>query len=235
MSSCGDTVVTAVGLTRVFGSDGVVTALDDVSVSIQACEFVAVEGPSGCGKSTLLHLLGGLDEPTAGTVRIDGIDLSTLTDDELAAFRRRAIGFVLPVVDLIPTMTVWENVAITALLDGGSIAAGRDRAETLLGRVKLAHRSQTTAARLSTGETQRVALARALYNEPRVVLADEPTSFLDSVRSDEVVGLLRELADEGSTIVMATHDARAAAYADRSIRLLDGRVVDVPQRPPTGR
>lgn len=218
-------VVETVGVTRVFGTDGTVTALDDVSVSIAAGEFVAVQGPSGCGKSTLLHLLGGLDAPTAGIVRFGDVDLATLTDNERTQLRRNRIGIVLPIVELVPTLTSWENVAISLLLDGRSMAEGQTRAEELLGVFQLADRSRTVASRLSTGEAQRVAIARALYNEPHLLLADEPTSFLDSVRSDETVGLLRTLADGGGTIVMATHDARAAAFADRSIRLLDGRVV----------
>lgn len=218
-------VVETVGVTRVFGTDGTVTALDDVSVSIAAGEFVAVQGPSGCGKSTLLHLLGGLDAPTAGIVRFGDVDLATLTDNERTQLRRNRIGIVLPIVELVPTLTSWENVAISLLLDGRSMAEGQTRAEELLGVFQLADRSRTVASRLSTGEAQRVAIARALYNEPHLLLADEPTSFLDSVRSDETVGLLRTLADGGRTIVMATHDARAAAFADRSIRLLDGRVV----------
>jgi putative ABC transport system ATP-binding protein len=225
MSSTREPVVEAIGVTRVFGTDGIVTALDNVCVAVAAGEFVAIQGPSGCGKSTLLHLLAGLDVPTSGTIRFNGVDLRTLDDDERAQLRRRWIGMVLPLLDLVPTMTTWENVAIASVLDGGAVNAGRDRAEELLGLVKLAHRVQTTAARLSTGETQRVTLARALYNDPELIVADEPTSFLDSVRSDEVVGLLRQLANDGRTIIMATHDSRAAAHADRSVRLLDGRVV----------
>ena len=217
--------VETVGLTRVFGTDGIVTALDDVSVRVHPGEFVAVQGPSGCGKSTLLHLLGGLDTPTSGIVRFDGVDLSAMNDNDRSRLRRRRIGMVLPMVDLVPTITAWENVAIGSLLDGRAVADGKARAEELLDSVKLAHRAQTIAARLSTGEAQRVTLARALYNDPQLLVADEPTSFLDSVRSDEVVALLRDLANDGRTIVMATHDARAAAYADRSIRLRDGRVV----------
>ena len=220
-------VVEAVGVTRVFGTDGMVTAVDDVSVSIAPGEFVAIQGPSGCGKSTLLHLLGGLDTPTAGTVRFGGVDLTTLTDNERTLLRRSRIGVVLPIVELVPTLTTWENVAISLLLDGRAMAEGRTRAAELLDAVKLSDRTHTAASRLSTGEAQRVAVARALYNEPQLLLADEPTSFLDSVRSDEIVGLLRSLADGGRTIVMATHDVRAAAFADRSIRLLDGRVVEL--------
>ncbi|WP_419552918.1 ABC transporter ATP-binding protein [Candidatus Poriferisodalis sp.] len=218
-------IVETVGVTRVFGTDGVVTALDDVSISVSGGEFVAIQGPSGCGKSTLLHLLGGLDMPTAGTVRFGGVDLAALTDNERTRLRRRSIGIVLPIVELVPTLTTWENVAISLLLDGRAMAEGRARATELLDAVRLSDRTHTVASRLSTGEAQRVAVARALYNEPELLLADEPTSFLDSVRSDEIVGLLRTLANDGRTIVMATHDARAAAFADRSIRLLDGHVV----------
>ena len=219
------TIVETVGVTRVFGTDGNVTALDDVSLSVAHGEFVAIQGPSGCGKSTLLHLLGGLDTPTAGTVRFGDVDLATLTDNERTRLRLDAIGIVLPIVELVPTLTTWENVAISLLLDGRPMAEGQDRATELLEAVKLPDRVLTVASRLSTGEAQRVAVARALFNDPQLLLADEPTSFLDSVRSDEIVGLLRTLANSGRTIVMATHEARAAAFADRSIRLLDGRVV----------
>lgn len=222
------TIVETVGVTRVFGTDGNVTALDDVSLSIAHGEFVAIQGPSGCGKSTLLHLLGGLDTPTAGTVRFGDVDLATLTDNERTRLRLDAIGIVLPIVELVPTLTAWENVAISLLLDGRPMAEGQDRATELLEAVKLPDRVLTVASRLSTGEAQRVAVARALFNDPQLLLADEPTSFLDSVRSDEIVGLLRTLANSGRTIVMATHDARAAAFADRSIRLLDGLVVQDP-------
>ena len=220
-------IVETIGVTRIFGTDGTVTALDDVSISVYPGEFVAIQGPSGCGKSTLLHLLGGLDTPTAGTIRFAGVDLATLTDNERTRLRLRSIGIVLPIVELVPTLTTWENVAISLLLDGRAMADGRARATELLDSVKLSHRTHTVASRLSTGEAQRVAVARALYNDPKCVLADEPTSFLDSVRSDEIVDLLRTLASDGHTIVMATHDARAAAFADRSIRLLDGRVVEL--------
>lgn len=230
MPSTGDTAPTVemVGVTRVFGTDGIVTALDDVSMVVRPGEFVAVQGPSGCGKSTMLHLLGALDTPTSGTVRFAGTDLATLNDNERSRLRRHSIGMVLPVVELVPTLTTWENVAIGSLLDGRSVSEGRSRAAELLDSVKLTHRTDTPAARLSTGEAQRTALARALYNDPELLIADEPTSSLDSVRSDEVVSLLRDLADNGRTIVMATHDSRAAAYADRSIRLLDGHVADPP-------
>jgi putative ABC transport system ATP-binding protein len=223
----GEPIVEAVDVRRRFGRGAdAVLALDVVSVAVLPGEFVSLEGPSGCGKSTLLHLLGALDVPTEGTVRFDGRDLAALSDAERSTFRLRNIGLVLPVVDLLGTLTVWENVAAQELLSGRSLRDGRDRAMELLELVGLAERASAGASRLSTGEAQRVTLARALYSRPKLLVADEPTSFLDSVRAESVLRLLRRLADEGQSIVMATHDARAAAYADRSVRLLDGRVVE---------
>jgi putative ABC transport system ATP-binding protein len=221
-------VIEAKEVVRVYGDAGTqVRALDGISVSIEAGEFVSVEGPSGSGKSTLLHLLAGLDLATSGTVVFDGLDLATLADDERSRFRRDRVGIVLPVVELIGTLCAWENVAASELLRGGRLVGGRSRAIELLNEIGLAERADTPARRLSTGEAQRVSLARALYGRPSLVVADEPTSFLDSVRAEQVLRLLRRLADNGQSIVMATHDARAAAFADRSVRLLDGRVLDV--------
>lgn len=220
-------IVEAVDVGRRFGrGPESILALDGVSVAVLPGEFVSLEGPSGCGKSTLLHLLAGLDLPTAGMVRFDGHDLAALDDTDRSAFRLRNIGLVLPVVDLLGTLTVWENVAAQELLAGRRLRDGRDRAMELLELVGLADRATAGGSRLSTGEAQRVTLARALFNRPKLLVADEPTSFLDSVRAESVLRLLRRLADAGQSIVMATHDARAAAYADRSVRLLDGRVVD---------
>ncbi len=219
-------------ISRRFGvGEDSVLALSGVSIAINAGEFVALEGPSGCGKSTLLHLLGGLDVPDQGEVRIAELGaipattLSSLDDSARSRFRLEHIGMVLPVVDLIGSLSSWENVAMPLLLAGKRLSTGRTRAESLLRDVGLSHRINVGASRLSTGEAQRVSLARALFHKPPLLIADEPTSFLDSVRSDEVLRLLRCLADGGQTIVMATHDARAAAYADRSIRILDGQVV----------
>jgi putative ABC transport system ATP-binding protein len=220
-------VVEAVGVSRRFGSGAdSVLALDDVSLTVGVGEFVALEGPSGCGKSTLLHLLGGLDVPDGGAVRFGELVLHDMSDAARSQFRLAHIGMVLPVVELIGSLQSWENVAVPLLLAGKKLAAGRHRAEGLLNEVGLGHRIRVHANRLSTGEAQRVSLARALFNRPALLLADEPTSFLDSVRGDEILQLLRRLADGGQSIVMATHDARAAAYADRSFRLLDGRVVE---------
>jgi putative ABC transport system ATP-binding protein len=152
--------------------------------------------------------------------------LSNLDDSARSRFRLEHVGMVLPVVDLIGSLSSWENVAMPMLLTGQKLSSGRARAESLLGDVGLSHRTNVASSRLSTGEAQRVSLARALFLRPPILIADEPTSFLDSVRSDEVLGLLRTLADAGQTIIMATHDPRAAAYADRSIRILDGQVVE---------
>lgn len=220
-------VVEAVEVCRLFGADSeAVAALDGVSLAVHVGEFIALEGPSGAGKSTLLHLLGGVDLPTTGQVRFRGVDLGALDDDARSELRRDRVGIALPLIDLLGTLSVWENVATPLLLAGKRLSLGRKRAGDLLEQVGLGHRANAIAGRLSTGESQRVALARALFNKPDLLLADEPTSFLDSVRGDEILRLLRTLADEGQAIVMATHDARAAAYADRSVRLLDGRIFE---------
>jgi putative ABC transport system ATP-binding protein len=225
------TIVEVESVSRRFGSEGdTVRALSEVSMTVDEGCFIALEGPSGCGKSTLLHLLGGLDVPDEGSVRLGptrqfaSTTLSRLDDSTRSRFRLEHIGMVLPVVDLIGSLASWENVAMPLLLAGKKLSTGRARAESLLNDVGLAHRMNIAAGRLSSGEAQRVSLARALFNEPALLVADEPTSFLDSVRSDQIMQLLRRLADAGQTIVMATHDARAAAYADRSVRLLDGRI-----------
>ncbi len=218
-------VVEARCVTRVFVADLAVTAVDRISFTVAPGEFVAIEGPSGSGKSTLLHLLGGLDLATTGSVRFEGQDYAAMDDDTRSAVRRGGIGLLLPVVDLVASLTVWENVAITRLLGGQRLVGGRQRARELLDQLGLGHRADLVAGRLSAGEAQRAALARALFNRPRLLLLDEPTSSLDSVRADEVLGLLRQLADDGQAVVMATHNARAAAFADRSARLCDGRLV----------
>lgn len=218
-------IVEACAVTRIYHAEEPVVAVNQVSLAVVAGEFVAVEGPSGCGKSTLLHLLGGLDLATHGTVRFSGCDYSSMDDEARSNLRRRRIGLVLPVVDLIASLTTWENVAITLVLGGGRLSTGKARARDLLDQVGLAHKADTPAGRLSAGEAQRTALARALFNQPVLLLADEPTSSLDTVRSDQVLNLLRQLADQGQAIVMATHNARAAAFTDRSVRLRDGRQI----------
>ncbi|MEN3273849.1 MAG: putative transport system ATP-binding protein [Actinomycetota bacterium] len=216
--------VEARGLRRVYG-DGpdAVHALRDVDLSIAAGEFVAVMGPSGSGKSTLLHMIGGLDRPDAGDVLIEGAALAELSDEGLAHLRRRRIGFVLQFFNLFPLLSARENVAFPLLLDGrdGALAL----ADAALERVGLSERATHRPNQLSGGEQQRVAVARALVTRPAVVLADEPTGSLDSLAGEDVLRLLRAAADDGHAVLLITHHAPAAAYADRVVRLRDGAVV----------
>ncbi len=220
------TVVEARGVTRSFrrGAE-TVQALRGVDIAVEAGEFVAITGPSGSGKSTLLHILGGLDRPDQGDVRLEGRQLSGLSDEELALVRRRRLGFVLQFFNLLPTLSAIENVAFPLLLDGAKDAL--DRAGETLDQVGLAARADHRPSQLSGGEQQRVALARALVTKPALVLADEPTGNLDSLTGEDILKLLRSTADAGQTIVMVTHDARSASFADRTIRLADGVIVGV--------
>ena len=215
-------------LTKIYGKgETAVTALDHVDMSVEAGEFVAVMGPSGCGKSTLLHLLGGLDRPTEGRVIIDGQPINELPDDALTKLRRRKIGFVFQFFNLIPVLDAVENAALPVTLDGINQKEAKTRAREWLEKVGLGDRSNSRPGQLSCGQQQRVAIARALVAEPMLVLADEPTGNLDSRASEEIVGLLRQVANEwGRAVVMVTHDPRVAAYADRILFLKDGAVVD---------
>ena len=210
-----------------------VHALRGVSLSVAPGEFLAITGPSGSGKSTLLHVLGGLDRPDSGEVVLEGRAISGLSDDEMALVRRRRIGFVLQFFNLMPTLSAEENAAFPLLLDGAGDAI--ERARTRLAAVGLAGRASHRPSQLSGGEQQRVALARALVTEPAVVLADEPTGNLDSLTGDDILKLLRVTADAGQTIIMVTHDARAAAFADRIVRLVDGAFVASAEMPEGGR
>jgi putative ABC transport system ATP-binding protein len=206
----------------------VVRALDGVSFSASSGEMVAVTGPSGSGKSTLLHLIGGLDSATHGTVRVTGLELSQLGDEALTAFRRDQVGFVFQFFNLLPTLRAWENVAVPGMLAGSRLGALRGRAVTLLEQVGLGDRAEHRPAQLSGGELQRVALVRALFNDPALILADEPTGNLDSQSGAAVLGLLAGLCrSAGRTVVLVTHDRSAAELADRAIHLQDGRVVEV--------
>jgi putative ABC transport system ATP-binding protein len=229
-------LITAENLTKVYGSgDTAVTALDHISLSIEAGEFVAVMGPSGCGKSTLLHLLGGLDRPSAGRVVIDGQPINELSDDNLTKLRRRKIGFVFQFYNLIPVMDATENAALPVTLDGTNPAKAMAKAKEWLEKVGLGNRLKNRPDQLSGGQQQRVAVARALVAEPSVVLADEPTGNLDSHASDEIAALLRQVANEwGRAVVMVTHDAHVASYADRIIFLKDGAIVAEQQPDPSG-
>lgn len=215
-------------LTKIYGSgETAVTALKDISLTVNAGEFVAVMGPSGCGKSTLLHLVGGLDRPTSGEVLLDGEALSKLNDDRITAARRRRIGFVFQFFNLLPILSALDNAALPLVLDGLNSSEAHRRAAEWLTRFGLEGRLNHRPDQLSGGQQQRVAIARALVTEPALILADEPTGNLDSRSSDEIVGLLRKVANEfGRAVLMVTHDPRLAAYADRIIFLKDGRIVD---------
>ena len=216
-------VVEAVGLRRTYGEgDGAVEALRGVDIQVRRGEFVVLVGPSGSGKSTLLHLLGGLDRPDAGEVRLDGTALASLPDAELGLIRRRRLGYVLQFFNLLPTLSAAENAAFPLSLDG--VPDALDRAREALRLVGLGGREEHRPSQLSGGEQQRVAVARALVTRPSLLLADEPTGNLDSRTGQEIVDLLRRTADEGQTIVMVTHDLRWTAVADRVLRIEDGLV-----------
>jgi len=230
----GEAIVAVRDVARAYRQgDDVVHALRGVSLSVAPGEFLAITGPSGSGKSTLLHVLGGLDRPDSGEVLLENRPISGLSDEETALVRRRRIGFVLQFFNLMPTLTAEENAAFPLLLDG--IADAIERARVKLAAVGLGDRARHRPSQLSGGEQQRVALARALVTEPAVVLADEPTGNLDSLTGEDILKLLRVTADAGQTIIMVTHDARAAAFADRIVRLVDGAFVAPADMPEKGR
>jgi putative ABC transport system ATP-binding protein len=199
-----------------------VHALRDVSLSIKKGEFLSIMGPSGSGKSTLLNLIGGLDQPTSGEIFIDDKPLHGISDDELTLIRRRRIGFIFQFFNLLPILTAAENVGLPLLLEGIPFSRINPKAISLLEQVGLGERTEHRPEQLSGGEMQRVAIARALITDPAVLLADEPTGNLDSHTSEEIFMLLANLNEKGQTIVMVTHDPKAAAYGTRVITLKDG-------------
>ncbi|MGB9674003.1 MAG: ABC transporter ATP-binding protein [Anaerolineales bacterium] len=204
-----------------------VPALEEVNLSIEKSEFVAIMGPSGSGKSTLLHLLGGLDFPTSGEVILSGNPLSKLNDDQITLLRRQKIGFIFQFYNLLPTLSAAENVALPLIIDGQTRQQYEDKVAQLLELVNLSDRAHHRPDQLSGGQQQRVAIARAFINQPEIVLADEPTGNLDSRSGSAILDLLRKASKEfATTIVMVTHDPRAASYADRVIFLKDGKIVD---------
>ncbi|MCV0404410.1 MAG: ABC transporter ATP-binding protein [Chloroflexi bacterium] len=208
-------------------ADGEVEALRGVSLQVNAGEFVAIMGTSGSGKSTMLHLLGGLDSPTSGEVVIDGIVISSLDEERRTLTRRDKTGFVFQFFNLIPLLSVAENVALPFLIAGDSTNRHTERVGDLLAMVGLADKADHRPDQLSAGEQQRVALARALATKPAILLADEPTGNLDYTTGAEILDLLWDSADRlGQTVVLVTHDARAAAYADRVLVVRDGQVRD---------
>jgi ABC-type lipoprotein export system ATPase subunit len=208
---------------------GGVIALDAVSLEIAPHEFVAVTGPSGCGKSTLMHLIGGLDTPTSGEVHVNGLALHRATDAELTDYRRRSLGIVFQFFNLLPAMTVLENVSLPLLLAGRKLKAARETAGAWIERAGLTHRSSHFPHQLSGGEMQRTAIARALVHEPAVLLADEPTGNLDSANARQVMDTLQKIASQRiCTMVIVTHSEEVARIPHRRIVMRDGAIVPPP-------
>jgi putative ABC transport system ATP-binding protein len=228
MPAADGTVLSVAGLTKEHGTGPVrVHALRGVDLDVAPGEFVALTGASGSGKSTLLHLAAGLDRPTAGTVRLGGIDLARLGDDQRTLLRRQRVGLVFQSFHLLDMLSAEENVALPLAICGRAGAEARRRAARALDLVGLARRGRHRPHELSGGEQQRVAIARALVNDPLLLLADEPTGSLDSVQGARIIELLRGLADERrQTLLLVTHDTGHAALADRVVTLRDGRVVN---------
>jgi len=222
-----DALIQLDGVTKVFVTDEVEThALAGIHMEIKKGEYISIAGPSGCGKSTLLAILGLLDSPSGGTYTLNGNPVQNLKLSERARIRNREIGFIFQAFNLIGDLTVYENVELPLTYRGMPSAERKKRVHDALERVGMGHRVKHYPSQLSGGQQQRVAVARALAGDPSILLADEPTGNLDSTNGEAVMDLLRELHRGGATICMVTHDPRYARYADRNIRLFDGRIVE---------
>ena len=215
-------------VTRHYAGSG--AALDDVSLEIAAGEFVSVTGPSGCGKSTLMHLIGGLDTPTTGEIVVDGLHLHRASEAELTAYRRHKLGIVFQFFNLLPTMSVFENVCLPLLLRGEPLSKVRPQAEEIIELVGLADRSRHGMHQLSGGQLQRTAIARALVHQPRLLLADEPTGNLDSANAVQIMELLQKISSQRrTTMLVVTHSEEVARITSRRIRLRDGKILETHQ------
>ncbi len=218
------TILQTTDLRKYYGSgDTLVKALDGVNLSVEGGEFVAIVGTSGSGKSTLLHMLGGLDRPTGGTVTVDGKDIFSLKDEELTIFRRRKIGFVFQAYNLVPVLSVYENIVLPIQLDGGTV--DETYVDQVIHTLGLESKLQSLPNQLSGGQQQRVAIARALATKPAILLADEPTGNLDSKTSQDVLSLMKITSQKfAQTMVMITHNEEIAQLSDRIVRIEDGRI-----------
>ena len=219
-------ILVAEHLKKYYGEgESIVKALDDVSLQVERGEFLSIIGRSGSGKSTLLHMLGGLDNPTEGKVIIDDKDISNLKGDELCIFRRRKIGFIFQSFNLVPSISVYENIVLPIKLDGKKV--DKEFVDNVIETLGLSNKLDRIPSKLSGGQQQRVAIARALASKPAIILADEPTGNLDSKTSQDVLGLLKTTGKKfNQTIVMITHNDEIAQMADRTIRIEDGHIVN---------
>jgi putative ABC transport system ATP-binding protein len=211
---------------KVYGTKVQVEVLRGVSLSINEAEFVAIIGPSGSGKSTLMHVMGCLQRPTRGQIVLEGINVAELSEDELAEIRAKKIGFVFQQFNLLPLKTAQKNVELPLVFQGAGVTERSKRAAELLKQVGLGHRMEHKPSQMSGGEQQRVAIARALVGNPTIIFADEPTGNLDTKSSREIMSILKKLNSEGKTLIVVTHDSEIASWADRTIRLRDGRIIE---------
>jgi ABC-type lipoprotein export system ATPase subunit len=234
MAPIDEPLIDLVGVSRTFGIDSQVHALRGVDLKIWPGEWVSIVGPSGSGKSTLLNIIGLLDRQTAGSYRLEGIDVDSLDDLSRSGFRGRRIGFVFQAFHLLPHRSVLENVMISELYVGSSRDGREARAMTALERVGLEHRARFLPTKLSGGEQQRAAIARALMARPNLLLCDEPTGNLDSQTSERLLDVLGELSSDGLTLVVITHDEKVARRAERQVRMIDGVLREVGARSSSG-
>lgn len=225
-------LISAKGLSKIYDNEGVKTvALEEASFTIERGEFVSIMGPSGSGKSTLMQVLGLLDRPTGGTYYLEGVDVTTLSDDALAELRNKKIGFVFQAFNLLPKTSVFENVELPLLYDPVVMEDNDKKVRAALEAVDMTHRTEYLSNQLSGGEKQRVAIARALVNDPEIIFADEPTGNLDSKSGLQVMRILQDLNAAGRTIIVVTHESQTAEHAMRILRMHDGHIVgDEPVR-----
>ena len=211
---------------KIYGTSVQIEVLRGVSLSISEAEFIAIIGASGSGKSTLMHVMGCLQKPTRGEIVLDSVNIAELTEDELAEIRGKQIGFVFQQFNLLPLKTAQKNVELPLIFQGVNATERSKKAAELLERVGLGHRMSHKPSQMSGGEQQRVAIARALVGNPAIIFADEPTGNLDTKSSREIMSILKKLNSEGKTLIVVTHDTEIASWADRTIRLRDGRIIE---------